>query len=246
MTHADSTLHVVMQPQADDVATVTYDIVYELAGLPVWMDQPMTMLQSFQRSFQGKPPHQGAIQPGGMAAPISPIRQNAYGSIGGRLRVITVFQSASGYVIETADIGHFLTNKMTQEVRPLRLEEDVPNSLLEEAILGTPLLLLLALRGRWLLHCSSVTDQVRTVAFVGPSGYGKSTLGEYLNGYGGWQRVSDDMLPVSNAGGSISAWPHFPQFKLSSAHQPGSLSSSADHAIKYIHYCPAGRINHTN
>ena len=160
--------------------------------------------------------------------------------------LITVFQSASGYVIETADIGHFLTNKMTQEVRPLRLEEDVPNSLLEEAILGTPLLLLLALRGRWLLHCSSVTDQVRTVAFVGPSGYGKSTLGEYLNGYGGWQRVSDDMLPVSNAGGSISAWPHFPQFKLSSAHQPGSSSSSADHAIKYIHYCPAGRINHTN
>jgi hypothetical protein len=60
---------------------------------------------------------------------------------------------------------------------------------------GSLLAFVLALRGQLVLHASAVTDGTVTVALVGPSGTGKSTLAAVLCA-GGRSLVADDVLRV--------------------------------------------------
>ncbi len=84
---------------------------------------------------------------------------------------------------------------------------------------GPAQVLALAMRQNWSLHASAARFQDTTIAFLGESGYGKSTLAGYL-GCSGWQRVADDILPVTLADDTLLAWPHFPQLKLPEDQQP--------------------------
>lgn len=87
-------------------------------------------------------------------------------------------------------------------------------------LLGPALILSLALRGIWSLHASAVRFNEQSIAFLGESGQGKSTLAAYLSASSGWQRVADDILPVTIAAENILAWTHFPQLKLGTNEQP--------------------------
>ncbi len=89
-----------------------------------------------------------------------------------------------------------------------------------EILLGPALVLALVIRGTWSLHASAVTCQGKTIAFVGESGRGKSTLAAYLSN-AGWHLVADDILPVTGLPHGLRAWPHFPQMKLPIDMQPG-------------------------
>lgn len=90
-----------------------------------------------------------------------------------------------------------------------------------EVILGPALVLALALRSTWCLHASAVRVEGRTIALLGESGQGKSTLGIYLSKSHGWSLVADDILPVRESVAGIEVRPHFPQLKLPAALQPG-------------------------
>lgn len=96
-------------------------------------------------------------------------------------------------------------------------------SLDKEILAGPALVLALALRGVWCLHGSAALFQDKLTAFLGESGQGKSTLAAYLAANGGpeWRLVADDILPVSTGSVGVTAWPHFPQLKLSLQEQPG-------------------------
>ncbi len=83
---------------------------------------------------------------------------------------------------------------------------------LQQAALGPLLILVLASRGIFCLHCSAVAVGGRTSLFLGESGAGKSTLGAAL-GDAGWERVADDLLPVEIVDGRLVAWTDFPQLK---------------------------------
>jgi hypothetical protein len=63
--------------------------------------------------------------------------------------------------------------------------------------------------------------QNTTIAFVGESGQGKSTLAAYLSTSSNWHLVADDILPVRMNAGGVNALPHFPQLKLPIEAQPG-------------------------
>lgn len=89
-----------------------------------------------------------------------------------------------------------------------------------DILLGPALVLALALRGTWSLHASAAVFQERTIAFVGESGQGKSTLAAYLDGTP-WRRAADDILPVTLDDQNLLAWPYFPQLKLPPDRQPG-------------------------
>lgn len=80
-----------------------------------------------------------------------------------------------------------------------------------DALLGPPLILALALRGIHCLHASAaISPSGLGVAFSAPSGTGKSTLARAAAA-SGWQRLSDDLCPLSGSG---QIQPRFPQLKL--------------------------------
>jgi len=96
--------------------------------------------------------------------------------------------------------------------------------LIEEALVGTALILALALRGVWCLHASAVAVDGQAVALLGESGYGKSTLAAYLASDPDlpWRRAGDDVLPVAMTQAGLVALPHFPQLKLAPDAQPAA------------------------
>jgi len=83
----------------------------------------------------------------------------------------------------------------------------------------------MACQGVFLLHASAVlSSDGRLVAFVGPSGTGKSTLARLVStsrGSSDWTLVADDALAVDASGSSCQALVRFPQLKLEEDEQPG-------------------------
>ncbi len=146
----------------------------------------------------------------------------------GEERELEAWYSAAGILLKTSGASDFFilpgglsiseinVNVIEQAGggSPLRI-----NNLDRSILLGPALILALALRGIWSLHASAVRFGEQTIVFLGESGQGKSTLAAYLSA-SGWQRVADDILPVSCAADNILAWTHFPQLKLAPEEQP--------------------------
>lgn len=78
---------------------------------------------------------------------------------------------------------------------------------------GPVLAALLHQRGRFVLHASCVSIDGVTAVFVGPKGYGKSTLAAHLKARG-HRLISDDIVPLSSENDGILIEPGFPRIKL--------------------------------
>ena len=80
-------------------------------------------------------------------------------------------------------------------------------------VLGPVLAFLLRLRGRVPLHASGVAVDGHALLFAGDAGAGKSTTAAALAALG-CALVSDDVVPLAEAGGTLSAWPGYPRVSL--------------------------------
>ena len=90
------------------------------------------------------------------------------------------------------------------------------DSVLRLYLLGPALAIALHQRGWLILHASAVDLGGRVAAFLGGSGWGKSTLAAALH-LRGHPLVADDFIAVplhTTAGGRPSVYPGFPQLKL--------------------------------
>lgn len=140
---------------------------------------------------------------------------NGLGWLGGQWHEILLTPIKSGYCLNIAEIGDFYIAADGSDIviqSPLAQN----NAWLVEAVLGPTLTLALALQDTFCLHASAVAMNGQIVAFIGESGWGKSTLTAYLNRECGndWQFVADDVLPVISDGQTAVCLPHFPQLKL--------------------------------
>ena len=81
------------------------------------------------------------------------------------------------------------------------------------AIVGPLLGVILAQRGRFVLHASSVVIDGAAAAFAGPSGRGKSTLVAALT-RAGHPLIADDMTVIDPSGETPLVQPGFPRVKL--------------------------------
>ena len=80
-------------------------------------------------------------------------------------------------------------------------------------IVGPLLGVILAQRGKFVLHASTVSIDGRAVAFSGPSGRGKSTLSAAL-AHAGHPLIADDMTVIDTARERPIVQPGFPRVKL--------------------------------
>jgi hypothetical protein len=86
-------------------------------------------------------------------------------------------------------------------------------ALLRPMIFGPGLALLLRQRGLFTLHASSVVIQGTGVAFVGNTGWGKSTLAHAFRERG-YPLVTDDLLAIDLHEGKALIVPGFPMIRL--------------------------------
>ena len=88
------------------------------------------------------------------------------------------------------------------------------------------LALLLRQRGFLTLHASVLRNQDTTIAFVGESGWGKSTLAEFFSQHG-YEVLSDDIGAINIDGDSIRVVPGHPLVKLRSEASQHLLNGAA-------------------
>ncbi|WP_414622898.1 hypothetical protein [Calothrix sp. CCY 0018] len=94
-------------------------------------------------------------------------------------------------------------------------EKDVDESVMRTAILGPILCILLRQRGLLVIHASCVNINNQGVAFMGGSGWGKSTLATAFHTQG-YDVLTDDVLPIRIEKNQAIVYPSYPQFKLCS------------------------------
>lgn len=104
--------------------------------------------------------------------------------------------TASGHVIRFRDKGDFVVSDdlSTVEVRP---DASGNPEFLPVLAAGTAMAFVLTLRGNTVLHASAVAIEGRALAFVGPSGIGKTTLAAVMC-LDGATLVTDDVLVVAD------------------------------------------------
>jgi hypothetical protein len=91
--------------------------------------------------------------------------------------------------------------------------EGVDDRMAASFVLGPSMGVLLHQRGLLVLHASAVLTDAGVVAFLGHSGWGKSTMAGAL-GKLGYPLFSDDVVPVSLSNGLPIALPSYPFLKL--------------------------------
>ncbi|NJM99256.1 MAG: hypothetical protein HC800_20840 [Phormidesmis sp. RL_2_1] len=96
----------------------------------------------------------------------------------------------------------------------------VDEALLRTTILGPALCLLLEQRGLLVLHASCININHQAVAFMGGSGWGKSTLATAFHRKG-YDALTDDVMPLSVTQNQALVLPSYPQFKVA----PEALAS---------------------
>lgn len=139
------------------------------------------------------------------------------GWISGREREISIWNGGEGYRITVEDAGTFAISEDGSHIIHLG-GADLNRGAVVGALVYCTFYLALALHNVFCLHASSLRIDDRTIALLGPSGVGKSTLGVYLGER--WQRIADDILPITQPTTKPIVLPHFPQARLGSDQAP--------------------------
>lgn len=120
-------------------------------------------------------------------------------------------RNATYFLGETIDVGTFLvSNGKEIIIDPI---PGVDGALLRTIVLGPIWAVLLRQRGLAVFHASGIIVNNGGVAFLGGSGWGKSTLAEafYARGYG---IVTDDVMAVRIEESPPQVFPAYPSVKL--------------------------------
>jgi hypothetical protein len=116
---------------------------------------------------------------------------------------------------------------------------------LRAIVLGPAMSVILRQRGRLVLHASAVVIEDRAIAFMGGSGWGKSTLANAFH-QAGHALLTDDVLAVNLQTTPPLIYPAFPQQRLWSTaatalgHQVTDLAPLHDQTPKLAYGCDLG------
>jgi hypothetical protein len=109
------------------------------------------------------------------------------------------------------ELGTFLVRDGCEII--IEPEAGIDEAMLSPLILGPIMSILLRQRGLLVLHASCVNINNQAIAFMGGSGWGKSTLVTAFHTKG-YEVLTDDVLPIKVEQNSCLVFPAYPQFKL--------------------------------
>ncbi|WP_414584570.1 hypothetical protein [Scytonema sp. PCC 10023] len=112
---------------------------------------------------------------------------------------------------EVAGVGEFFIQRGREVI--IDPVPGVEEALLRTILLGPILSILLRQRGLLVLHASCVHINNKAVAFLGGSGWGKSTLAAAFHTKG-YDILTDDVMPIEFVCDRPIVIPGYPQFKL--------------------------------
>lgn len=180
---------------------------YKVAGRRVWSNEPVGELASISEVARGPAPAPERAR----EVEFEPVYSGA-GWVGGRTVEI---ECAAGDDVYRLRVGGGI--EMRLEISPrctIRMGAPASDESARLAALGPGLAVALAETGTSSLHAAGITFDERVMLLLGESGAGKSTLAAEAAASGGGERLADDIVPVTLAGGCLLALPRFPQLKL--------------------------------
>ena len=140
--------------------------------------------------------------------------------LAGKDRPLSCSRLDTGYLIEVPDIANFHVTTDKPGITQLDDDNDQKSDcVFEEILLGPPLMLTLAINQLFALHASAVRVKNKAVLFVGESGFGKSTLAQWLNESTPLTRLADDISVLEKTKNKHKLMPDFLQMKLSDEQQ---------------------------
>jgi hypothetical protein len=149
---------------------------------------------------------------------------------------LAIARAAGGYLVRFPGVAELHISPDGGQVRPW-LAPGTSLDTLQHLLLDQTLPRVLAHRGHTVLHAGGVAIDDRAVAFVGPTGRGKSTLTASFD-LAGHPALSDDGLVLSLVGDEVLAIPTYPSLRLwpdaiaSLFDQPPAVAVMADYSAK--------------
>jgi len=113
--------------------------------------------------------------------------------------------------IDGLDVGKFFVQNGSQII--IEPVPGVEEGLVRSMILGSAIPVLLRQRGLLVLHASCVSINGEAVAFLGNSGWGKSTLASAFHQQG-YALLTDDVLAIQVEGDHPITFPSYPNVRL--------------------------------
>lgn len=114
-------------------------------------------------------------------------------------------------LLEIDDVARYLVRDGTSiTIDPAACANDADTRLF---LLGTAMGIVLHQRGLMPLHANAIEIDGSAVAFMGPSGYGKSTLADWFTRQG-YRMVADDVCAIRLEGGVPMVEPGIPRLRL--------------------------------
>ncbi len=144
---------------------------------------------------------------------------------------------------EIPEVGEFFIHDGREII--INPVADVEEALLRTVLLGPVLCVLLRQRGLLVLHASCIDINHKGVAFMGGSGWGKSTLATAFHNRG-YDVLTDDVMPIQTKTGQPVVFPSYPQFKLcpeaatSLGHDTKSLLPVSQNSFKVAYTLTSG------
>ena len=195
----------------------TAGFVYRIAGQALWFEWPMQVLNGYVMQAPASAPQR---EPCPGVEPDAP-EVTVTGWLAGANRRVTCRYDQSVYELDLTGLMRLVVTRTGNSVYCRATEQGLKPAVLEEAVLGPPITIALALQDIWCLHASALVRDGQAILFLGASGRGKSTLAAYCRSRSdtGFHRITDDIVPCALIGSRACAMPHFPQLKLCASDQ---------------------------
>lgn len=143
------------------------------------------------------------------------------GTAGGTQRPVRCRRTASAIVLDIEGSHTVHVGNRGDSIVRLAPAGTALTDLELEVLFGPALVVALAIRGVFCLHASGVRFGRRGAVFMGPSGFGKSTLARLAVRSPGRERFADDLVPIRVTPERIRVLPRYPQMKLFPGEQWG-------------------------
>ncbi|MBK9316712.1 MAG: hypothetical protein IPM55_21055 [Acidobacteria bacterium] len=146
---------------------------------------------------------------------------------------LVIEKQESAYLLRHFDLADFIINGQGTEIE-CRMQKALPEETIRHLLLDQVLPRLLSHQGRLMVHASAVLTSKGIIAFLGDTGWGKSTLAASLV-QPGVSLMTDDCLSITEIEGTLFGIPAYTGLRLL-PDSLGRLYPDSPEVMDFAHY----------